>query len=86
MNCIGTSKIFLHVEGVHKEFYVRRQALRENVFRKKRWCYSVKKKKKQECKCFVYRRVGTEEQLTQVGDKGKRIKLLNITKKNWQVI
>ena len=42
----------------------------------------MKKKKKLEYKCFVYCRVGTEEQLTQVGDKGKRIKLLNITKKN----
>ena len=37
----------------------------------------MKKKKKQEYKCFVYCRVGTPEQLTQTDDKEKENKLFN---------
>ena len=57
------------------------KALGESVITDVRCHYSVKKKKKQEYKCFVYCRVGTAEQLTQSADEEKRIKLLKITKK-----
>ena len=49
------------------------KALGESVITNVRCHYSVKKKKKQEYKCFVYCRVGTPEQLTQTDDKEKKI-------------
>lgn len=54
----------------------------ECVITNERCFYLVKKKKKQEYKCFVYCRVGTPEQLTQTDDKEKENKLLKITEKH----
>jgi len=58
------------------------KAFGESVITNVRCHYSVKKKKKQEYKCFVYCRVGTPEQLTQTDDKEKENKLLKITEKH----